>query len=533
MSLKINRVLIANRGEIALRIQHACDALGLESVTICSEADRALPFAKQAKKLVVIGPAAAKESYLAIDKIIAAAREHACEAVHPGYGFLSENADFADAVAKAGFIFIGPSANAIRTLGSKTAARAKVQERGVPTTPGSPGGLSDDALIQHAERIGYPVIAKAVGGGGGRGMRVMHSAAEMRELLPRARAEAKKNFSCEDVYIEKYIDRPRHVEVQIFGDSHGNVIHLGTRDCSSQRRHQKLIEEAPAPGLSPALRERIHTAAVEAARSVGYENAGTAEFLVDGDRCYFLEMNTRIQVEHPVTEAVTGLDLVALQIRVARGEPLPVTQSEVKFRGHAMEFRIYAEDTTRGFLPQIGKISRIDRMKAPFLREDFGFESGDEVSPHYDAMLSKLIVSGESRAAVLDHALELFSRYRVHGLPTSIPFHQWMITNNDFRRGPVDIGYVDRVFDKEAASAIAAVFNGSAAHRTGAFGGTIVEHIQLSEPSARIELRHLPNGFFVAAPCCNDGSMPHPSRCRMSNSPEAAIRALVEEVLRS
>ncbi|RIL02551.1 MAG: hypothetical protein DCC75_13255, partial [Proteobacteria bacterium] len=404
---KINKVLIANRGEIALRIKRACRKLGIRSAAIVSEADKNSLFAREAEELYVIGPAPARESYLAADKIIAAAKELGCDAIHPGYGFLSENAEFARKVIDNGLVFVGPSPESIEALGSKTKARAHVKRFGVPVTPGSEGGLSDQRLVELAAQIGFPVIVKAVAGGGGRGMRIVNSAGELTQILPRARAEALKNFASDDVYLEKFIEQPRHVEVQILGDAFGHVIHLGTRDCSTQRRHQKLVEEAPAPNLSSDLRERIHMAAVNAAKSVSYQNAGTAEFLVKGEEFYFLEMNTRIQVEHPATEMVTGVDLVELQLKVAQGERIPWSQDQITFDGHAIEFRIYAEDPANNFAPSPGRITRLKRNDAPYVREDIGFSEGDEISLHYDAMISKLIVKGENRSDAIAKSIAI------------------------------------------------------------------------------------------------------------------------------
>jgi acetyl/propionyl-CoA carboxylase alpha subunit len=443
---RISKVLIANRGEIALRIQRACNKMGIKTVSVASEADKDSLFARRAEELVIIGPAAARDSYLRGDKLIEVAKERGCDALHPGYGFLSENADFAQKVVDSGLNFIGPSPQSIAALGSKTRAKAIASAAKVPCAPSSPAGLSDEELIVAAEKIGYPVLVKAVAGGGGRGMRNAFTPAELAEALPRARGEALKFFSNEDIYLEKLIDRPRHVEVQIFGDKHGNLVHLGTRDCSTQRRHQKLIEEAPAPHLAPELRERIHQAALAAARESGYYNAGTVEFLVKDGEFFFLEVNTRIQVEHPVTEAITGLDLVELQLRVAQGEPLPFKQSDVRFTGHAIEFRICAEDPAQGFRPATGKITTLTSAKFPWVREDTGFLEGDTVSAHYDSMLSKVIVHGGSRGDAIDKSLEFLSSYAILGVPSTIALHLWALYNGEFRSRPLDIGYVEREF---------------------------------------------------------------------------------------
>jgi len=532
---KIKKVLIANRGEIALRIQRAWRKLGLDSVSIASTADAGSCFARQAQRLVIIGPPAARESYLNIEKIVATALAEGCDAVHPGYGFLSENADFARAVQTAGLTFIGPDPESIETLGSKTLARAKVTEFGVPVTPGARGDLTDGQLVAEAARIGFPVIIKAVAGGGGRGMRVVNSAAEMSEILPRARAEALKNFSSDKVYIERYISEPRHIEVQVFGDHHGTVLHFGTRDCSAQRRHQKLIEEAPAPLLSDAQRAAIEGAAVRAAQSVGYRNAGTAEFLVKGDEFYFLEMNTRIQVEHPVTELVTGVDLVELQLRIAAGEKFPFTQADIRTTGHAMEFRIYAEDPARRFAPAVGRVSKIERPVAEWIREDYGVESGDEVSPHYDAMLSKLIVSGRNRREVVERSYEALRNYTVEGLPTTIEFHRWLLRQPAFRSGGIDIGFVERSFSDDALRELAAAEARDPRHRPGVSGAEIVELYRCRSERFHheytVEVLHRADGTFIATPCSPLGARAPRRFCRASNGLATVLAAIRAEVL--
>jgi len=532
---KIKKVLIANRGEIAVRIQRACRKLGIASLSIASEADAKSYFAREAEELVVIGPAAAKESYLNIEKIVATACERGCDAVHPGYGFLSENAEFARAVQNAGLIFIGPDPDSIETLGSKTKARAQVTKFGVPCTPGTTGDLDDGALVKEASAIGFPVIIKAVAGGGGRGMRVVNSAEEMAQVLPRARGEALKNFSNQAVYAEKYIANPRHVEVQVFGDAHGNVVHFGTRDCSSQRRHQKLIEEAPAPLLPQAVRSGVENAAVQAAKSVGYKNAGTAEFLVCGNEFYFLEMNTRIQVEHPVTEIVTGVDLVELQLKVAQGEKIPYTQSEIKATGHAIEFRIYAEDPLKNFAPAIGKITSLKRPTAPYIREDYGCESGDEISPHYDAMISKLIVSGDTRAEAIERGLEALAGYSVGGLATTLDFHRWLLREPAFRKGGFDIGFVERTFTPESIRVLRASEIRDPLHRAPVEGAEVVEYFRYRskrfDRPYTIEVTHRANGLFEARPYSPGGEAVVPRYCRASNGLKSALRALEGDVL--
>ncbi|MBX7142815.1 MAG: ATP-grasp domain-containing protein [Oligoflexia bacterium] len=532
---KIKRVLIANRGEIARRIQRACKTLNIESVCIASEADRGSLFAREAEKLVVIGPAAAKDSYLAADKVVKAAVESGCDAVHPGYGFLSENADFARKVQAAGLRFIGPEPASIEALGSKTEARKLAAARGVPITLGAPAGLSDAELVRRAEEIGFPVIVKAVAGGGGRGMRIVENCAELMAALPLARAEALKNFANEAVYFEQYIHQPRHVEVQIFGDSHGTILHFGTRDCSTQRRHQKLVEEAPAPFLSPALRAAIEHAAVEAACSVHYSNAGTAEFLVKDEKFYFLEMNTRIQVEHPVTEAVTGVDLVELQLRVAQGEALPLKQEQVKFRGHAIEFRIYAEDPATKFSPDKGRIQELVRPQAAYLREDYGFVQGDDVTLFYDAMLSKLIVSGPTRQETIARAYAALRAYKLSGIKSTLPFHRWLLLNSPFASGPLDIGYLDRNFSAECLKELAVSEVSDPRHKAPVAGAEFRERLDYLSQNFNvryeIEVRHLREGHFLATPINESGERGRIRFSRRSNGFNAVVASLIEEVL--
>lgn len=529
MNNNIGKVLIANRGEIARRIQRAARKLGISHVQICSEADERARFAREAEKLVVVGPAAAKDSYLNIERIIAAAKENGCDAVHPGYGFLSENADFARAVIDAGLIFIGPTPESIEILGSKTKARARVTEFGVPCTPGLMSELPDDELIAEAQKIGFPVIVKAVAGGGGRGMRIAHNPAELAEALPRARAEGKRNFASDAVYVEKYIERPRHIEVQIFGDSQGNVIHLGTRDCSTQRRHQKLVEEAPAPKLSPILREKIHASAVRAAKSVGYKNAGTVEFLVKGEEFYFLEMNTRIQVEHPVTEMVTGLDLVDLQFRVARGEPLPISQDQVRFKGHAIEFRIYAEDPEAEFRPATGKIHKVKFPEYDWLREDGAVQDGDEITVYYDAMISKLIVFGQNRQEAIRKSEKVLKETEITGIPTTLDFHRWLLRLSPFRESPINIAYLGESFSSKDINALRASDKTDGGHREPTAG---VEHVEMYRYNSQsfaasylIEIVHEAGGTFLGVPVLND-KRALPSACVRSNGRKALLEAI-------
>ena len=396
----IKKLLIANRGEIACRIIRSARALGIRTVAVYSEADANAMHVRTADSARLIGPASAAQSYLVIEKIIAAAKTEGAEAIHPGYGFLSERAAFADACKEAGLIFVGPSADAIRAMGDKARAKSLMGKAGVPLTPGYHGeDQSDDLLADEAAKIGFPVLVKASAGGGGRGMRIVEAAEDLQGAMDAARREAKAAFGDDTLLLERYLGRPRHVEVQVMADSHGNVLHLHERDCSIQRRHQKVIEEAPAPNLTDVTRKQLTDAAVAAARAIDYVGAGTCEFLVDEDGSpYFIEMNTRIQVEHPVTEMITGLDLIELQLRVAGGEALPLTQDEVQCNGSAIEARLYAEDPTRGFLPQTGTLTAFDVPSIPGrVRVDTGVQTGDTISVHYDPMIAKVVAWSETR----------------------------------------------------------------------------------------------------------------------------------------
>ena len=451
----LKRVLIANRGEIALRIIRTARRLGIETVGVASEPDANLPYARAADVVVPIGPGPANESYLVFDKIIGAAKETGAEAIHPGYGFLAENADFVDAVAAAGLIFIGPSAESMRKLGGKSEAKAIAIEAGVPVVPGYQGAEQDpDILAEAARGIGYPVMIKAVAGGGGRGMRLVEQEAEFAQLLASAQREAEAAFGDPRVLIEKVVTAPRHVEVQVFGDSHGNVVHLFERDCSLQRRNQKVIEEAPAPGMSPELREKMTAAAVKLAKAVGYQGAGTVEFLVEGGGLganapwYFIEMNTRLQVEHPVTEAVTGLDLVEWQFRVAAGERLPLEQEQITCTGHAIEARLCAEDAARGFLPSIGRIVAFETPAMEGLRVDAGVEAGSSVSPFYDSMVGKLIASGPDRGTAVARLTEALEQTTVAGVKTNAAFLHGLLVHSAFRSGEFDTGFIGRELDR-------------------------------------------------------------------------------------
>ncbi|GGH03079.1 acetyl-CoA carboxylase biotin carboxylase subunit [Silvibacterium dinghuense] len=441
------KVLIANRGEIALRLIRACDELGVSTVAVYSDADRAALHVSAAKEACWLGPAPARESYLRGDRILEIAKQTGAEAIHPGYGFLSENADFAAACEHAGIKFIGPPSAAMRELGSKTSARRAADRAGMPRTPGSTRGLASlDEAYAVAQEIGYPVMLKAAAGGGGKGMRAVTHRDELRAAFEAAQSEAERAFGSSEVYLEKLIERPRHIEIQILADEHGKCLYLGERECSVQRRHQKVIEEAPSSVVSEDLRRRMGEAAVRLAQSAGYTNAGTVEFLLDNEEnFYFLEMNTRLQVEHPVTELVTGLDLVHLQLRIAAGEPLPFTQEEVQLRGHAIECRIYAEDPDNGFFPSPGRITRLLRPGGPGIREDCGVYEGWTVPMDYDPMLSKLIAYAPSREMAIVRMERALGEYVIGGIRTNLGFFRRILADPDFRTAHIDTGYLDRL----------------------------------------------------------------------------------------
>ena len=451
----MRRVLIANRGEIAARILRACRVAGLEAVAVCSTADRDAPYLSQADRAVCIGPPPAAQSYLLADAMLAAALGTGCDAIHPGYGFMAENAGFARRCAEHGLTFIGPSPEAIALMGDKIAGRAAAIASGVPVVPGSDASISDiDAAKRGAADIGYPLLLKASAGGGGRGMRVVNEPSELESRLAAAGAEAQAAFSDSRIYMERYFPRVHHVEVQVFGDRHGNHVHLGERDCSAQRRHQKLVEESPSPVLPPALRGEICDAAVSLARGVAYENAGTVEFIYDpaGERCYFIEMNTRIQVEHPVTEMVTGTDLVLEQLRVAAGEPLSFTQQSIAHRGHAIEWRINAEDPERGFLPTPGRLTRWSPpIQGRDVRVDTFARAGQTVTPYYDSMLAKLIVRGDSRAAALERSAAALDEFVVEGVSTTIGFQRSMVDHPDFIAARVHTRWIEERIESGGA----------------------------------------------------------------------------------
>jgi len=444
------RILIANRGEIALRVIRACRDLGIESVVVFSEADREAPYLKLADRAICIGPAVSTESYLKIPRIIAAAEVANVEAIHPGYGFLSENAHFSEVCRDCNITFIGPPPEAMERLGNKNEARKMAVQAGVPVVPGSPGLLrSADEALRLAREMGYPVLIKAAAGGGGRGMRVAHNDLSLQSGFNAAQQEAEKAFKDGSVYLEKYIEQPRHIEVQILADKHGNVVHLWERDCSLQRRHQKLVEESPAPNLPREVREAICAAAVKLVKAAGYQNAGTCEFLVDkSNRFYFIEVNARIQVEHPVTELVTGLDLVREQIRIAAGEPLRFAQADVVPRGAAMECRINAEDPAAGFRPSPGTITRWQVPGGPGVRLDTHACQGYRVPPNYDSLVAKLLVHQPTRLEALAAMRRALAEFVVEGISTTIPLHREIFNHSAFIEGQVDTTFIVRNWQK-------------------------------------------------------------------------------------
>jgi acetyl-CoA carboxylase biotin carboxylase subunit len=497
----LHKILIANRGEIAVRIIRACRDLGLASVAVYSECDRAARHVRMADEAYPVGANPPAESYLRIDRMIEAARRSGADAIHPGYGFLAENEEFAIACRDAGLTFIGPTPEAIRLMGSKTAARQAAIKANVPVVPGTEEPLGtdvpDDKIAEIAGDIGYPIMVKAVAGGGGKGMRVVWSRSELAGAIRAARSEAGASFGDSAIYIERRLTRPRHIEVQLLGDSQGTVLPFVERECSIQRRHQKVIEETPSPVMTPELRAQITGAAAAVASSVGYTNAGTIEFLLDEDGSFFfLEMNTRLQVEHPITEMVTGVDLVQWQIRLAQGEALTLDPNVLLTpRGHAIECRIYAEDPDAGFMPSPGHISRLRLPAGPGIRHDSGAEAGSDVPIFYDPMISKLIAWGEDRAQAIARMRRALVEYEVVGIKTSVPFFRWMLGQPDFERGHFDTTYLDRLLkgrqgepfmppgdvDEEVATIAAALF---AATGNGKAAKTTVE-LPASPPSSR------------------------------------------------
>ncbi len=441
---EIKKILVANRGEIALRIMRSAKEMGIATVAVYSEADRTAPFVRAADEAVCIGPAASKDSYLRIDRIVQACLELKVDAVHPGYGFLSENGAFAEALDKAGIIFIGPTPHAMRVMGDKLAAKEAVKAHGVPLVPGTEGavaGLEEAEAV--ARTISFPILIKAAAGGGGKGMRIVESEAGLREGLERAISEAQNAFGDGSVFIEKFVKGPRHVEVQVLADMHGNTVYVFERECSIQRRYQKVVEEAPSAVLNPELRKRMGEAAVNVARSVDYVGAGTVEFLLDaGGDFYFMEMNTRLQVEHPVTEMISGLDLVKEQIKVAQGEELAFTQNDLRINGHAIEVRVYAEDPTNNFLPDIGTLETYRPPQGPGVRVDDGFEEGMTIPIHYDPMIAKLIVHGATRDEAIARMERAIDDYAITGVETTLPFCRFVMGHQAFRSGHYDTLFV-------------------------------------------------------------------------------------------
>ena len=440
------KIVIANRGEIALRILRACQTMGIRTVAVHSTVDRNLKHVGMADESVCIGPAPASESYLNVPAIIAAMELTDAEAVHPGYGFLAENSDFAERIEESGFTFIGPRAETIRLMGDKVSAINAMRQAGVPCVPGSNGPLDDDERRTRrlADEIGYPVLIKAAAGGGGRGMRVVHNPFDLIKSIQLTREEARSGFGDSTVYMEKYLQNPRHVEVQVMADSHGNAVHLGERDCSMQRRHQKVIEEAPAPGITPEQREKIGRICTEACKRIGYLGAGTFEFLFEDGEFFFIEMNTRIQVEHPVTEMITGVDLIQTQIMVAAGEPLPFSQDDISFRGHAVECRINAEDPEK-FIPQPGTIKAFHAPGGPGVRVDSHIYDSYTIPPHYDSMIGKLICHGETREHALARMRVALNELVLTGIKTNIPLHLRLLDDSGFKTGSTNIHYLEKL----------------------------------------------------------------------------------------
>lgn len=443
-----SKVLIANRGEIAIRIITACQELGIKTVAVYSKVDKNAPHVQIADETVNLGDPAPSESYLNIAKIIAVAKKRGVQAIHPGYGFLAENPDFAQACKDSNIKFIGPNPEVIKLMGDKIASKKTMEKQNIPVIPGYHGLKQDlDTLIKEGKKIGFPLLVKATAGGGGKGMRVVHAEKDLQQSIESAKREAKSSFGNDAVLLERYIDKPRHIEFQILADEHGQIIHLFERECSIQRRHQKIIEETPSPLLTADLREKMGKAAVACAQIVGYTNAGTVEFMVDAQKnFYFMEMNTRLQVEHPITETVSGIDLVKWQLRIASGEHLTLKQKDLIQRGHAIECRIYAEDPSNGFLPSVGKLTKVSLPTGPNVRNDSGIETNLEISSYYDPMLSKLIVSSENRQESIDKMIWALSRYVVLGVTTNISFLKKVLEHKEFRKGNITTHFIDNYF---------------------------------------------------------------------------------------
>jgi len=443
-----SKVLIANRGEIAVRIIKACQEMRIKTVAVYSDVDSKAPHVQIADETVNLGDPTPSESYLNISKIIDAAESVGAEAIHPGYGFLAENPDFAQACEDSGIKFIGAKPEVIALMGDKIKAKKTMEKADVPVIPGYHGLRQDiSTLVKEGKKIGFPLLVKATAGGGGKGMKIVHSEEYLEEAIESAKREAKSAFGNDSIFLEKYLDRPRHIEFQILADEHGNIVHLFERECSIQRRHQKIIEETPSPVMTPELRDRMGRAAVAAAKAVGYTNAGTIEFMVDGDlNLYFMDMNTRLQVEHPITEATTGIDIAKWQLRIAAGMELTLKQHELTQRGHAIECRIYAEDPSNGFLPSIGVLEKIEVPTGPNIRNDTGVETGMEITSYYDPLLSKLIVYGENRDDAIDKMIWALSRYVVLGVTTNIPFLRKVLEHKAFRKGDITTHFIENHF---------------------------------------------------------------------------------------
>ena len=447
----MKKVLVANRGEIAIRVMRTAKKMGIQTVAVYSEADRNTPHVKFADEAVCLGPPPSNQSYLLGDKIIQIAKELDVDAIHPGYGFLSENADFAEAVEKNGLTFIGPKSHAIRVMGSKLAAKETVKKYDIPMVPGIDEAITDvNKALKIAKEIGFPILIKASAGGGGKGMRIVEKEADLESQMKRAISEATSAFGDGSVFIEKYVTSPRHIEIQVMADTHGTILHFFERECSIQRRHQKVVEEAPSSVLSPELRTKMGLAATLVAKACDYVGAGTVEFLLDADHnFYFLEMNTRLQVEHPVSEWITGVDLVALQIQVARGEALPMKQEDLKINGHAMELRVYAEDPLNDFLPSVGKLERYRLPEGENIRVDNGFEEGMDIPIYYDPMLSKLITYGKTREESIALMIKAIEHYEVEGVQTTLPFGDFVMRHEAFRSGNFDTHFVKKYYVPE------------------------------------------------------------------------------------
>ena len=451
----MKKILIANRGEIALRVMRSAKKMGIKTVAVYSEVDRYAPHVKFADEAILLGPAPSSESYLVMDKILAAAKTTQSEGIHPGYGFLSENATFAKKVSEAGIKFIGPGIHAIEVMGSKLAAKETVKDYNIPMVPGTDEAITDPALAKTiAKDIGFPILIKASAGGGGKGMRVVEKESELEEQMERAISEAESSFGDGSVFIEKYISSPRHIEIQVLADSHGNVVHLFERECSIQRRHQKVVEEAPSAVLTPELRAKMGAAAVDVAKSCSYEGAGTVEFLLDeNNNFYFLEMNTRLQVEHPVTELITGIDLVEQQIKVARGEKLSFTQADLSITGHALELRVYAEDPLNNFLPSIGNLEVYTKPKGDGIRLDDGYEQGMDIPIYYDPMIAKLVTYADTRLSAIEKMNQAINDYKIKGIETTLSFGKFVCEHPDFITGNIDTHFVKKHFTPEKIKA--------------------------------------------------------------------------------